>query len=166
MELNYEEDIRIDPDALDVEWLGQPELMRKYAKHAADRKAAMDEAKESLDIVKAHIEMEIRANPVDYGLAKPTESSIQSTILLQDEFQEASKVYQDSRYEYEIALAAVRAVDQRKTALENLVKLLNASYFAGPQSPRDLSYENLKRLEDKQANNKVKINSRRRRKED
>lgn len=157
MALNYEEDIKIDPTALDVEWLGQAELMQKYAKHAADMKAAMDEAKERLDVGKAKIEMEIRADSTNFGLAKPTEAGIQSTILLQNEYSKLMREYSEARYEYEIAVATVRAVDQRKTALENLVRLLIASYFAGPEAPRNLYQEHLNHAERKKNNAKVRI---------
>lgn len=155
--LNYAEDVKIDPDALDVEWLGQPELMRKYAKHSADTKRAMDEAKERFEIGRARIEMDIRSDPAAYGLSKATEASIQSMILLQKEYQELSREYQEARYENDVAIAVVRAVDQRKTALENLVRLLSASYFAGPQTPRDLYQENLENLKRKNENSKVKV---------
>ena len=162
--INYEDDIRIDPNALDVEWLEQPELMRKYAKHTADMKKQMDDAKENLEVSKARIEMEIRSDPTAFGLTKPTEAGIQSTILLQDKYQGLVKVYNESRYEYDVAVAAVRAVDQRKTALESLVKLLTASYFAGPQAPRDLYQEHLQHLDRKKSNSQVKIPQRRGRK--
>jgi hypothetical protein len=156
-ELNYEEDMKINPNALDVEWLEQAELMRKYAKHAADMKAAVDEAKERLDVGRAKIEMEVRADPASFNLAKPTEAGIQSTILLQNEYAQLTREYAEARYEYEIAVAAVRAVDQRKTALENLVRLLIASYFAGPEAPRDLYQEHLNHAERKKNNAKVRI---------
>lgn len=155
--LNYAEDVKIDPNALDVEWLEQPELMRKYAKHSADTKRAMDEAKERFEIGRARIEMDIRSDPAAYGLSKATEASIQSTVLLQKEYQELSQEYQEARYENDVAIAVVRAVDQRKTALENLVRLLSASYFAGPQSPRDLYQENLENIKRKKENSKVKV---------
>lgn len=157
MGLNYEQDIRIDPDALDVEWLNQSGLMLKYTRHAADRKKEVDEAKERMDVEKARIELDIRNDPYSYGLNKVTEASVQSAILMTKDYKRATQDYTDAKYEYEIAIAAVRAMDQRKTALENLVKLLTASYFAGPKSPRDLSQENLKRLGNQNANNKVKI---------
>ena len=155
--LNYAEDVKIDPDALDVEWLEQPELMRKYAKHCADTKRAMDEAKERFEIGRARIEMDVRSDPAAYGLSKPTEAGIQSTILLQESYQNLVHKYNEAKYEYEIALAGVRSIDQKKTALENLVKLLAASYFAGPQSPRDLRQEHLENLDRKRKNSKVKI---------
>ncbi len=157
MNYNYEEDIKIDPNALDAEWLEQADLMRKYAKHAADTRKAADDAKEALDVGKARIEMDIRTSPQQYGLEKVTEGAIQSTILLQEEYQTLVKEYNDAKYENEVAVAVVRAIDQKKTALENLVKLLAASYFAGPQAPRDLYAENLEHQKRKKDNAKVKI---------
>jgi len=159
-ELNYEQDVKIDPEALDVEWVGQPELMKKYALHAAAAKKELDEAKEELEVGKARIEMDIRKNPALYELEKITEGAIQSTLLLQKEYQKLSQAYTDAKYEYEVAVAVVRAIDQRKTALENLVKLLAASYFAGPQAPRDLGGEWVKERERKASNAKVKVQRR------
>ena len=163
MDLNYEQDVSIDETALDVEWLQQSNLMYRYAKHQAETKKAMDEAKERLDFIRAKLEMDIRANPENYGLSKVTESAIASTILLQPEYQEASKKYIKAKYENDVAVAAVRAIDQKKTALENLVKLLSVSYFAGPSAPRDLPLEwneHIKRREQKELNKNVKIRRR------
>lgn len=163
MDLNYEQDVSIDETALDVEWLQQANLMYKYVRYQAGTKKAMDEAKERLDFIRAKLEMDIRTNPESYGLSKVTESAIASTILLQPEYQEASKKYIEAKYENEVAVAAVRAIDQKKTALENLVKLLNVSYFAGPSAPRDLSLEwneHIKRREQKELNKNVKIRRR------
>ena len=163
MDLNYEQDVSIDETALDVEWLQQANLMYKYARYQAETKKAMDEAKERLDFIRAKLEMDIRANPENYGLSKVTESAIASTILLQPEYQESSKKYIEAKYENDVAAAAVRAIDQKKTALENLVKLLNVSYFAGPSAPRDLSLEwneHIKRKEQKELNKNVKIKRR------
>ena len=159
--MKYERDVSIDPEALDTEWLKQAELMRKYASHAALAKKEMDEAKERLEVGKARIEMSIRKAPEEFGLSKATEGAIQSTILLQPEYQELFREYTEAKYENDIAIAAVRAIDQKKTALENLVKLLAASYFAGPKTPRDLTGEWLKEreaeAERKKQNARIKI---------
>jgi len=156
-ELDYENDTAIDEQALDVEWLRQPELMRKYAVHAVRMRKAMDEAKECLDVGKAQIELDIRSNPEKYGLTKVTEGAIASTILIQEKYQQLNQDYLDARFEYEVAIAAVRAIDQKKTALENLVKLLGLQYFAGPQVPRDLPREWVESQKNRVANRNVKI---------
>lgn len=163
-ELNYEEDVRIDPDALDVEWLGQSELMRRYTKHASQLKKEVDQAKERLEVGKAKLEMKIRANPEQYGLAKATEASIQSALILQPEYHELMNDYINTKYESDVAIGVVRSLDHRKAALEELVRLFTSSYFAGPQSPRNLSEEwnkHIKGQERKEQNARVKIQRRR-----
>jgi len=161
--LDFEKDVAIDESALDVEWLRQADLMHRYSVYAAKTHRYMDEMKERLDVVKAKLDLDIRSNPDKYGLSKVTESVVQSTILLQDEYQEMSKKYRDARYEYEIALAATRALDQKKTALENLVRLLGMDYFAGPSAPRDIGDEwarHAKEMAQKEQNKRVRIRKR------
>lgn len=155
--MNYEEDARIDPDALDVEWLKQAGLMREYCKHQAQTKKEVDEAKERLDVGKARIEMRIRSDPEAYGLAKITESAVSSTLLLQQEYQDLSQEYIDAKYENDIAVAVIRALEHKKSALENLVNLFGRSYFAGPRVPRNLSHEWLENQKRKENNTRVKI---------
>ena len=157
MDLDYERDIVIDHTALDVEWVQQPTLMLRYAEHAALMKKEMDETKERFDLRKAQIEMKVRGDPEGYGVTKVTESAIQSIILQQPEYQLVAKEYIDARYEYDVATAAVRAIDQRKTALENLVRLLLGAYFAGPQAPRDLSQEWEKYAQQRASNTRIRI---------
>lgn len=159
MDLNYEQDINIDETALDLEWKMQPMLMMKYCTHMAHAKKALDLATEKLDVLRAKLDKEIRLNPEKYGLAKVTETALENTILLQPEYEEANKEYIEAKYEYEIAQAAVRAMDQKKSALENLVKLLGMSYFAGPTTPRDLSkeWEAKKAARQKEVDKMIKI---------
>ncbi len=159
-ELDYETDVQIDPTALDVAWLEQAELMGKYAGYAATAKKAVDDAKERLDVGKAEIEMQVRGDPERFGLSKVTEAGVQSTILLQPNYQQLVQTYNTEKYEYEVAMAAVRAIDQRKTALENLVKLLGVSYFAGPKAPRDLYQEQLQHTAQQRTDQKVRMQRR------
>jgi len=159
--LDYERDSTIDANALDVEWLKQPELMRSYAKYAAYTQKELDMAKERLNTGKAEIEMKIRQNPKAYGLDKVTDAAVQSAVLLQDEYQKLSQLYINARYENDIANAVVRAIDQKKTALENLVKLLGTAYFAGPRIPRNLSVEWLKDQERRNQNKKIRMSKQR-----
>lgn len=143
--MNYEKDMFIDDSALDVEWLEQPSLMFKYSTYEAEKEREKDLAKEALDLVKADLDRNIRENPDKYGIAKVTETVILNTIITQDEYKEAYHKFLDIQYEYNIAKVAVRAVAQRKDALENLVRLHGQQYFAGPRVPRNLKEEVEKR---------------------
>ena len=45
--ISFKDDLAIDPDALDVEWLGQSELYGKYAELDAQAKQKLREAEEA-----------------------------------------------------------------------------------------------------------------------
>lgn len=138
---NVDRDLHIDESALDVEWLQQPRLFMKYASAAADKRRSLDKAKEKLDLVKANLDSSIRKNPAEYDIVKVTEATVSNAIIKEDEYQDATVDYIHAKQEYELTQAAVRAMDQRKTALEDLVRLHGQQYFAGPREPRDLPEE-------------------------
>jgi hypothetical protein len=149
--MNYEEDIRIEETALDVEWLEQPGLMLRYSRHAANCRIEVDKAKEAFDLVKAELDKEIRSFPDRFGIEKITDKVVESTLPMQLDYKEASERLINAKFELDVAQGAVKAIDARKDALENLGRLLGLQYFAGPKIPRDLA-------EEKEARQK-KINS-------
>jgi hypothetical protein len=156
--MNYENDIRIDDQALDVEWLGQAELTFKYCKHVADMERAMDKAKEYLDLTRAEVDKDVRENPSKYkiGDIKITEAVVTSAILQSDVYKNAYSEYLDAKFEFGVAKGAEKAFQDRKKALENLVTLFGQNYFAGPSMPRNLSNERTKKkVEDKELNSKI-----------
>ena len=159
--MNYEQDMRIDVDSLDVEWADQPTLMLRYTKIAAEARMALDRAKENLGIVKAEIDLTIRKDPEKYDIIKITESAIQSAIILDTDYGLVNEKCLQAAYEFDMAQGAVKAVDQRKQALENLVKLHGLQYFAGPKIPRNLSYEYQQKQKQKSSDDKITLKPRR-----
>jgi hypothetical protein len=137
--MDYKTDIEIDEDMLDVEFLNQASLFMKYSQHYAQMRRSVDEEKQSLDVVKAEVDRDIRENPANYNIEKVTEGTIQSAILTSKKYKTAYTAYLDAKYESDMAGAAVQAFEQRKVALENLVKLHGQQYFAGPRVPHNLS---------------------------
>jgi len=154
--MNYETDIRIDPDSLDVEWLNQPTLVMKYSREVAQLKRELELAKERLDLTKAEIDKDVRTHPDKYKLDKVTEKAIDSITLDDPEFKKDNKTLIDTRYDLDIAQAALNAISQRKDALENLVRLHGMQYFAGPKVPRELSKEWEKKQTQQNVNKEVK----------
>jgi len=160
--MDYEKDININPDALDVEWLNQPSLMLKYCKALAEERKRSDLLKEKVDVARAELDKDIRTNPDKFDIEKITETAVQNTIITQGAYKEAFNIYIDSKYRVEICTAAVRAMDQRKDSLEQLVKLFGQQYFAGPSVPRDLSKEWEQNKHQERANTAVGSMTRRR----
>ena len=139
--INYEKDISIDEEALDIEWLEQPRLMMRYSKHLAQTRMEFDELKQALEITKAEIDQRIRKSPDKYKLDKVTDKAIESITITTVEYKQAFQEYLDAKYEFDMAMGAVKAFEQRKEALENLVRLHGQQYFAGPKVPRDIQWE-------------------------
>jgi len=138
-EKEYEQDLAIDPYCLDEEWLRQPGLYMKYSSMAADAQKRRDQLKERLEVIKAELDKKIRLTPSNYVTAeKVTETSIAFAILLQPEYKEAANDLTESNYELNMLQSAVRALDHKRSALENEVKLWLGSYFSGPKEPRDI----------------------------
>lgn len=141
MNLNYETDIEIDESALDIEWLSQPSLMLKYGQASAHAMQNMEIAKERREVIRCELDKNIRLNQDKYEVTKITDKVVECAIKIQPEYQAASDKYIEAKHEADLIKAAVQAFDQRKAALENLVRLHGQQYFAGPSVPRDLSKE-------------------------
>lgn len=66
--------------------------------------------------------------------------------------------YINAKYDVDMCQAACWAFQERKAALENLVKLHGQNYFAGPSIPRDLNKEWVDSEKQKMSNKKIVIN--------
>lgn len=155
--MNYEKDVTIDENSLDIEWIEQPKLMLKYGTTLSDGVRALEFAKEQLEVVRAELDKEIRQNPEKFEIQKITESVVQNTILLQEKYQEQNNKVIEAKHTVDMAKTAVRSMDGKKDALENLVRLHGQQYFAGPSVPRDLSKEWEAKQKQKSADSSIKL---------
>jgi len=136
--MEYEKDLTIDAEMLDVEWVKQPRLYMKYSELSAQADKECQKAKENLDAVVAQLDSEIRKT-AQMNETKITEAAIRNTLILRPEYKKAFETYTEKTYQASIISAAVKAFEHRKKALESLVQLWIGSYFSGPKQPRDAS---------------------------
>lgn len=130
----YEEELQIDMYALETEWVDQPRRFFKYAEALAEAKHDLDKAKEALEVKKANLDQAIRQAPESYGLGgKVTEAGIGNAIILDETYGKLRNRVHEASHLVELLGAAVRAFDQRKCALENLVRLHGQQYFSAPE---------------------------------
>ena len=147
--MNYEKDLAIDRDRLDWEWLNQPQLFFRYARAATEAKTQADAAKERLELTRANLDSSVRGNPDKWGLSKPTEAAISSAILRDEGYQDEQKVLAKAQADAALLAVAVRAMEQRKSALENLVRLHGQDYFSTPREPDNAKEEVRERIKDR-----------------
>jgi hypothetical protein len=153
MKSDYELDMEIHPDELDVEWLEQPQLMLKYTRKLAEVRERRDALKEKLEFTRAEIDKHVRENPDDYGISKITEGVVKAAVETDQDFLKVQDQVRKANFEVNVVTGVVQACEQRKQALENLVRLHGQSYFAGPSVPHNLP--ELKAQRDKASNKRV-----------
>lgn len=157
--MDYEKDITIDPNALDIEWLRQPELAFQYGKYWTECKENLAKAEENIKLIRSELSQEAFSNPSVMGKdVKATAPSVEAYYRNHLDHIEAKKRLIEAQSECDIAEIAYKEISiSRKAALQNLVELHGHHYFAGPVVPRNLSEE----IQHKQTefNKKIKLTS-------
>ncbi len=131
---NPKEALQIDEYRLDEEWVGQPALYFEFAAQLADARRDADDAKNRLEATKAETAREIRSSPDLYGLTKVTEAVVSENVALHDDVQSVQRELIEAKHNVDMLGAMVTALDHRRRALEKLVDLSLANYFAKPRA--------------------------------
>jgi hypothetical protein len=161
--LDYEANLRIDEDALDLECLDQPMRFMEVAKASATADFEYDESKNKLEITMAEVDDTIRKNIDKYetcpcdakGNKKPTEVWIANQIKMDADYQISVDNVNEAKKNMAVLKGAVKSFDQRKNMLETLTRLCLAGYFAGPTFPRDIQNERSNKAQKAQKQAKV-----------
>jgi hypothetical protein len=148
---NYEEDLSIDPNFLDAEFLNHSQVFMKYASESARTKKVASLAEEKVKVTRSQIILELKSSGEKY-----TESAIEANYRLDPRHIQAKEEQAQAEYEANLMENAVFAFQARKCALENLVRLYATSYNSGPSEPRDLP-EAAKRLNDMKEHNTERL---------
>ena len=141
--MNYEDDIRIDETALDIEWLEQASLAMRYGQHYAECRRKLVEIEEKIKVIRAELIAEANEDPQRCcNKDKPNAADIEAFYRNHKRHKRAKEQWVEAQYELDMAEIAKNEISfTRKATLENLVRLHGQQYFAGPQVPRDLASE-------------------------
>lgn len=151
-DLNYEDDAYIDDQALDLEWLEQAQLARKYGRNYARWEAKVRETEENIKVVRAELISKANRFPDKYlklpDGVKPTLPIIEAYYRNNERHKEAKREWLDACEERDNAKIAYEEISKtRKAALQNMVQLHGMDYFAGPAIPHNLKDERKRRNE-------------------
>ena len=155
-DMNYEKDMNIEEDALEQEWLDQASLANKYGRYWSECRQTLTLAEENIKLVRAELVKEANEDPDEYlgDGVKPTGGNIESYYRNHDRHKEAKQEWVEALFEANVAEIAYKEISfTRKAALENLVKLFQSDYFAGPSVPRNITEE--RELKKKDLNKRV-----------
>lgn len=158
----FEIDLEIDPNQLDVCAGMQGEVFFKWAEKSARARRRMDDTKFRLEILYANLAKMARRDPASFGLTKSTENSIENAVKTSVEYSEGYEEWIQARYASNLADRAVEAMEQRKRMIEVLITLHGQQYFAGPSVPRSLTdaWQNSKEEKERRIKSKTIIRKR------
>lgn len=123
----------IDPYKLDKEWEEQPKLFRKYSVKLAEARYRVEVLKGQLEFVVAELERDVRRHPDRFRIKRISEKAINSAVILQDEYQYQLAALNKAKFKMEKLAATVKALEQRKYALQDYVELRRQDWFADPK---------------------------------
>lgn len=131
MARDYEEDLKIDKNALEIEWEKQADIYFYWAKKEAEALEERDRANQRLNIVQAEMDAKIRSNPFAYGLSeKTTETAIKNTLVNSKEYLTAENDVIEKNKIVRVMSAAVKSLDHKKTGLSKLSELWLGGYWS------------------------------------
>jgi len=140
MELNYQHDVQIDPNGLDLAWLNQAKLAIDYGNYYAKCLAAERQAEQNVKLVRSELQSAALADPSLCSGGKATAIAVEAYYRTHPRHVAAKEEYLRTHAELVTAEIAKREIAvSRKAALQNLVTLHGQQYFASPSIPRDLT---------------------------
>jgi len=158
----FEEDVRIDEMALDVELLRQPELVLKYGRMVVDAEFKVKGLKLELDALVSKLTTRAYQYPKKcFGNPdKPTVRQIEAYIKTHKKHMEISKELFEAEKRHALLLVVRNDIDfSKRESLKNLVSLHMSEYFGGPDMPRDIgeAAKKYRKSQQKRVNKKTKV---------
>jgi len=132
-------ELQIDRNNLDREWLMQATLYQRWAEEHAVAQSRRDSLKDELGLVLAEVELEVRQHPAEFGIDKVTEAVVKAVVSKDSRVIEANKQYLIARERVAVLGTMVEALNHKKAALENLVRLWLNGYWVSSDQPRSES---------------------------
>ena len=143
-DFDYEKDLEIDPDALDVAALEQSNLAMRYSQAAAHHDRLAKKAHERVKVLRSQLTKEVATDPegcLGKG-QKATGAMIEAYYRDHPDYIAAKEAMIDAEYQRDLVKAAADHVSyQRKRMIEVLAQLLQQEYFSSPAAPRELARE-------------------------
>lgn len=157
----------LEPDInnLDKEWVNQPKLYYTFGEQSEilenkliKKEQEISVAQEDLKRIAAEIDLDIRRSPEKYSLPeKTTETMIAKAILLQPNYDKKVKeinllIEEKNKLAYKVGLLQkiLKAIEQKKAALENLVSLWIGNYYSTPKAKDNQAKEIMNEINKKE----------------
>jgi len=180
-ELNFEQDVSIDLDNLHEEWRSHAYKRKAYADEVAFLEKQVKQQTKLIDVKKTNVKeatgkLIIQIKGLD---PKMTVQQVDATVTGHRQLKPVEKEYSDAQdkliemeYGLNMAKNALKAMDDKKQALENEVVLWKNDYFSTPREKREITpgkqAQGIKQeiQDEKTQSSRTVVNERRRRRQE
>ena len=159
--IDFENDMKIDEDALDLELLNQANLEAKYIKAVSEAFKDLQYAHENIKTIRSELIVKANKEPKKCcNKDKPNAADIEAFYRTNEDYKQAKEELIEAEDKYNVLKDMKDDIHFTRTkALEGLVELLKQEYFAGPRMPRDLNKSNSNWHKNKSTGNSMKRKS-------
>lgn len=138
---NFGQDIKVNRFKLDEENEISGELYNVWSERYSEARGVVDAAKDKLELTTAQRTLYYNTNPVD-GI-KPTVDNVKAMVEQDTEVQAAKDEYRQALAKRYTLDGAMGALDSRKSAVDNLVKLMVTGYYNTKQTGGDYASDEI-----------------------
>ena len=115
------EDLKIDFSSLETEWEKQALIYYKWSELWTEARYELNELKIKLSNIEAALYVDIKVNYANYNYkSAPTESAIKSIVIQDKDYIDTRTKIASLTVKTELLSSAVRALEHKKCALENV----------------------------------------------
>lgn len=133
-------DLRINVDELDKEWMMLPQIYGEYCEKAEMVDIELRKAKMRYDMRRADISKHIRENSkeyaAEYGVSSLTEGFISTLVDSDQEIKQIQLEIISLERNKRLFATAVKGLEMKRDALKNLTTLFQAEYYSIPNVAR------------------------------
>ena len=122
--------LQINENDLASECLKHPAQVGEWGAYSVKKQEEYDRAKAKFDLVKAQLDIQIRANPAGFGIPKLTEVTVSSAMTQSKAYQEAQNEMLTAKRNSNLCVAALQSLEHRRKALDLAVQLYTHNYYA------------------------------------
>jgi len=134
-ELDFNRDVEIDEHDIMRVNTDHPRLYKQWNDAYAESRQIKSRKKQRLSILKAQVALEIKNDPLRFGIDKATDKMVDICINNDGRIIKAERELIDAQYDEDVLSGAVEAFSHRKDSINNITKLVLNDWHSYPRDP-------------------------------
>lgn len=127
--MSHEVNLGVDRNRLDAELEQIPNDILVWSRQAIADLETSQRAENALKYEEARLSIDIRTNPVNYGMAKVTEDTVKALIQVQQSYIDAQNAAIAAKSQLAESRAVVDALEVKRSTLKYLAELTVAGFL-------------------------------------